>query len=858
MKVLVLLPFIFLVSSLSAQQPVLEPDLEKILLSNQPGEMVRIIVGFRNPSQRENSSESPAWTQRNKMRQSLEAQSGVLALVKSQPTGILQKEQMKSLWINNSIILTASKDFIYQLARREEIQRIRLDREITLFDPTDLKPQDADSKSLTYGLEKIRARQVWNGLGLDGTGVVVGVLDSGVDLHHPVFGDRVLKTRDFISDYPDNQANDGLGHGTHCSGTILGQGHADKAIGVAPGAGLYMAKIFNDQGRTRISAILSAMQWMADPDEDPDTADFPRVISNSWGGGTDDTYQEAVNTWTELGIIPVFAAGNSGPLEGSVAAPARYKNVIAVGATDAEDRVARFSARGPVNYQGEPYIKPDISAPGVDIDSAKPGGTYKSMSGTSMAAPPVVGVIALMLQADPSISLDKVREILADSAVDLGDPGKDNLYGFGRLDAFQALGLQLGGGKIKLNIDSGNHLAAIRVNPGNRTYYANSLGEVEMSLPRGDYELRVSAFGFFAKFLSIRVEAGKTLNIHTALQTAPFFRTIFDIKNFEGLSLDASITFQDVPVQGGNTTDGLFEVDLPGGDYKVRIESKGHRVMVRELYISSASTISIRVPPLPPFLIVDRDMGRDYERYYQASLNALGVEFDSTETPTLEETLGYTYVIWFTGKNNNSSLLDGDAQELLEAYVKSGGRLIISGQEIGYRIRVSRLYQKVLGATFLEDISRVKSIEGSGLRFNLDGGDGADNQRWPDVIKINPGAAQTARAFLHYKNRGPAGIFNTFGLGKVIYLPFGFEGVDLKRNRNALMSMMFNLVKVSLKDQLDRIALVFRSRPSLYRRLIDQLSLRKSDSTEILQYLNQVESKAPFRFLLKDLQENSF
>ncbi len=837
-------------------RPVVGPDLAGVFLSKADVE-ITVIARFKSPFMKKVAGEPPSAIQRRKMRTFSEIQQGALSLglAKAQSKDV---KRMVGLWIENSVIITAKTSFIKGLLNREEIRSIELDRELTLFDPIELKAPEADSAGSTYGLMKMGVQKVWQEMGIDGKGVVIGIMDTGVDSNHPSFGGRILQTKDFISDYADNVANDGQGHGSHCAGTILGgKDNKGRSIGVAPGAKLIMAKIFSDKGRTTNSAIFEAMQWIADPDGNPDTADFPRVISNSWGGGMDDRHQESIDTWEELGIIPVFAAGNSGSNPGTIAAPGGYKNVIAIGATDSDDRIANFSSRGPVIYQGETYIKPDVSAPGVKIYSIKNGGGFKKLSGTSMATPHSAGVVGLMLQADPNLTLEETREILAASAVDLGEPGKDNNFGEGRIDAYEAMRLVRSGGKALLGINAGDQKARVQVSPSGREFHSDGEGRVRVFLPAGEYQLRISAFGYFAKSMHVEIKKGETLDIQTDLEPSPSIETQFQVKSPDGTLLNAKITFVDVAVEGGSTHGSTLQIALPGGDYKIEVRATGYQTRIAEITVDSESLHTIELDYLPPFFVLDRDIRASYERYYEASLNSLGLEYNIGEKIEPKDLMAYEHVIYFSGNNGQGSLLDGYEQEMLTEYVKNGGRLIISGQEIGYRIRASNFYKQVLGATFIKDISKVKTIEGSRLSFKLDGADSANNQRWPDVIKANFKARKTVKAFLNYKDNGPAGLINTYERGKVAYLPFGFEGISGRRNRKALMKLMIKLVSPSTREELDRIHWSYQNQSELYPVLIKRFRVNDQNRAEVGEILRNTRNKTAFQPILQSLRLNN-
>src|SRR5699024_10531108 len=177
-----------------------------------------------------------------------------------------------------------------------------------------------------------------------------------------------------------------------------------------------------------------------------DAANAPDVVNNSWGAFAhpdqipdyDEYFRDMINTWQDAGIFPVFAAGNSGPFEETVELPALYPEAFSVGATDIDNILAEFSSRGP---SPKPYnsLKPEVSAPGVDIPSSYPGDNYAMMGGTSMAAPSVAGVVDLALQANADVSIDDLKQAIMDTATPLTDDeyteSPNYGYGHGLVDA---------------------------------------------------------------------------------------------------------------------------------------------------------------------------------------------------------------------------------------------------------------------------------------------------------------------------------------------------------------------------------------------------------------------------------------
>jgi len=221
---------------------------------------------------------------------------------------------------------------------------------------------------------------------------------------------------------------------------------------VAPGAQWITAAVI-DQGvsfSATIADILSAFDWALDPDGDTlTTNDVPDVICNSWGvpkgvfGDCDNTFWTAIDNVEAAGIVTIFAAGNEGPNPKTMRNPADRAssplNTLSVGSIDPATKViADFSSRGPATCDGV-TIKPELVAPGVNIYSSYKGGQYHLMSGTSMSAPFVAGLVALMRQYNPNATVEEIKSALIASTQDLGLPGEDNSYGNGLIDASKIL-----------------------------------------------------------------------------------------------------------------------------------------------------------------------------------------------------------------------------------------------------------------------------------------------------------------------------------------------------------------------------------------------------------------------------------
>lgn len=276
--------------------------------------------------------------------------------------------------------------------------------------------------------------------------LVVAVVDTGIDAGHAdLDGGKVIGWYDAVGGSP--AAFDDNGHGTHVAGTIAGTGDGNAAYrGVAPGAALVGVKVLDGSGSGTWDQVLAGIEWVIHNK----AAYGIEVISLSLGGGTcadgSDSISLAIDAAVDAGIVAVVAAGNSGPGACTVGTPAAARKAITVGAAadpgEGGFHQAGFSSRGPT---GDGRVKPDVSAPGVAIMSARAssGTGYVAYNGTSMATPYVSGVVALMLDADPSLavgsSVNQVKDRIMATAIDWGAAGADSDYGAGMLDAYRAV-----------------------------------------------------------------------------------------------------------------------------------------------------------------------------------------------------------------------------------------------------------------------------------------------------------------------------------------------------------------------------------------------------------------------------------
>lgn len=309
------------------------------------------------------------------------------------------------------------------------IEGLRRNPNVTAIEPDGVVQAIDAELDNTWGVKRIGAGVIHD-LGNRGLGVKVGVIDSGIDYTHPDLDANFAGGHDFVNG--DTDPMDDNRHGTHVAGTVAAEDDGAGVVGAAPQAQLYGLKVLNAAGSGRWSDVIAALQWCVD--------NGIQVTNNSYGStvnpGT--TVQAAFDNSSSAGVLHVAAAGNSGNAAGkgnNVNWPARFDSVIAVAATDKNDKRASFSSTG---------SQVELSAPGVAINSTKLGGGYIEFNGTSMASPHAAGTAALVISAGITDTNgngrinDEVRNRLDQTADDLGKAGRDPQYGFGLVDADEA------------------------------------------------------------------------------------------------------------------------------------------------------------------------------------------------------------------------------------------------------------------------------------------------------------------------------------------------------------------------------------------------------------------------------------
>ena len=361
-----------------------------------------------------------------------------------------------------SAVLSGSE--ILALAGDPDVQYVSGDALINLtFDPS-----GGAALASSPAILEVGAPEAWRQLGVTGKGIGVAILDSGI-APHPDLAGRIVASVDFTSGGSGAgivPPADPGGHGTHVAGLVAGDGTASGGAytGVAPGANLVDVRVISATGSTTISTLIGGMQWVLAHRSDYNI----RIVNLSAGAPvtvsyTDDPLATAVEVLVFAGLTVVVSAGNEGPKASSITTPGSDPYVITVGgiddngtATTADDALASWSSRGPTAIDG--IAKPDLAAPGRKIVSLRsPGSTldvalpdrlvagldplapaYFRLSGTSMAAPVVTGVVALMLERSPGLTPAQVKSRLTSTAAPLAY-GSIDTTGSGLVNAVAAV-----------------------------------------------------------------------------------------------------------------------------------------------------------------------------------------------------------------------------------------------------------------------------------------------------------------------------------------------------------------------------------------------------------------------------------
>jgi hypothetical protein len=583
----------------------------------------------------------------------------------------------QSYWVFNGFAIEAPASTIQALATRDDIDYIIEDGYMTMPRGV-MEAQDSDNPTSNWNIYQVRAPEVW-ALGYDGTGRVLANQDSGVDGAHEALSARWrgvnggTPANSWLDPFglSPNFPTDPNGHGTHTMGTTAGyQGNSagTNEIGQSKGATWMACRIYDASGKGPFSFIHACFQFMTDPDGNPNSNDQPDAVGNSWGDSNAYQYPDLewwpdIEAWRAVGIIPVFSNGNNGSGVGTVGKPAAYPIVIGVGNITQARNIASSSSRGPAPnlapFNNPEYyertdkglIKPEVVAPGTNIRSSFPPSScsgvapcYGNISGTSMASPHVTGLVGLLRQIRPTLTMNEFYNIIIDTAFFSSTWGTrpNNNYGWGEIDDYAAAIYVRDAGAISGPVmDTGcnvpvagaqiwvydNTAGSRAQHVGIRKLLSDNAGNYTTILAAGTYTVSVSAPGYYGMDIATTVMSTTTSTLPIMLNKMPtgsVLGTVNDgTSNIAGatVSIDGLSNIRTTTGAGGTYTLN----NVPAGTFTIRAEKCGYTPALANITVTYPGTQVRNLTLGSPTVL----LGDDFE---DGDLNGWTVTGGSTST----------------------------------------------------------------------------------------------------------------------------------------------------------------------------------------------------------------------------------
>jgi subtilisin family serine protease len=808
-------------------------DLKRIMENAGQGELIPVNIVLQKQSDPKALMEETAHLSKserrayviNKLRALSEStQAELLSILRRAETnGKVRK--IRSLWIANVISCEATKDVIELISKRPEVKSIDWDEKRNMLldvvkvtkpvPPDKTKGSPPGVRDIVWNLYKINAPDVWN-LGYTGSGVIVAVLDTGVNYNHSDLNDHIWRNLDeipgngvdddgngYVDDYygynfayDSSNPMDDNGHGTHCAGTIAGDGTAGTQTGVAPDAAIMSLKVLDSWGSGQESDVWEAIQYAVA--NGADVMSFSIGWQHAWNPDRS-TWRQTLDNALAAGLVSSVAAGNerSGgdPAPDNIRTPGDVpppwinpdqptpwggtSDVVTVGATDSADDIAYFSSFGPVTWENvSPYYDwdyppglydPDVSAPGVDItslDYSDPNGYASGWSGTSMATPHVAGVMALLLQKNPNLTPAQIDEILETSAVDLGSAGKDNDYGAGRIDALQAINMVPGG----FDHDVG------------ATQILSPVGTVPAGEPLTP-RVVVWNFGNYTESFNVTCEIYEFGGPRVYLDNT--------YVNNLGPSTSTEVTFASFTPSSGYYTVRFF-TQLSGDENPAN---------------DTTSNIFFSRLMGTQYLVWDLDPNTTSGPIVDSILMSLGYLGNYSTSPTFADSLSNYECVWvFLGIYPDNYVMESGSPEAtaLANYIQNGGRCYMEGGDVWYYdpgiggYNFAPLFGINPTSDGSGDLSTIQGVSGTfteGMSFSYGG-----ENNWIDHIDA------TGTGYVIFSNLSPSyncGVANDAGIYRTVGTSFelgGLQDGSFPSTRENLVASIMNFFFAGVPD----------------------------------------------------------
>ncbi len=662
---------------------------------------------------------------------------------------------------NKILVRGGNRTLLLNVAARPDVERITANHQYQLEEPDVTLNPPPKVTAIEPNISFIFADQVW-AMGITGTGIVLAGNDTGLDEAHPTIArhyrgclnpptcsswDHNYNWWDATNTYPTDPY-DGHGHGTHTTGTMVGDDGGANQIGVAPGAQTIHCKNMTNGGSGTDDTFTTCFQWDLAPwdlnhqNPRPDLA--PDAINNSWGywGGGQNQFRDEILALHAAGILVEVSAGNEGTACATLRSPGDYQEVLTTGSVDHLGQTfpgiitvaATWStSRGPSDLDGNYF--PDIMAPGNQIRSALPGNQYAYWGGTSMAGPHATALVGLMWSACPSLRgrVEDTIQIIRNTAGPLTGQygsncggnytvGPNNDWGMGTIHALAAVQAAIAN-CVGVGYLHGHVRDAVTTNPlesatvtaewengGQWQDDTDATGYYTLTLPNGAYTVTATLFGY-APTTVTGVQVITDLVTTQDLYLTPLPQYVISgtvTEQGTGIPLLARVEAVDTPLAPvwTNPATGFYSISVPEGTYTFRVTAAQHQPAERVVVADHDQTQNFSLATLPCILLVDDDNNvPDTRPYFTAALDALGYDYDIFDVgggggngPDLAGLQGYSIVIWFSGdKYGGSAGPSGTDETNLAAYLDGGGRLFLSSQDYLYDFGLTGFGQTYLG-----------------------------------------------------------------------------------------------------------------------------------------------------------------
>ena len=519
--------------------------------------------------------------------------------------------------VNAILVKGGDYDLLVSLARRPEVESITADHRFQAIDPNEARNAVSAPRpnAVEPNISFIKADQVW-AMGYTGQGTVLAGNDTGLDEDHPAIArhyrgclnpptcsseDHNYNWWDATGTYPTDPY-DGHGHGTHTTGTMVGDDGGTNQIGVAPGAQTIHCKNMDNGGYGQDSWFLTCFEWDLAPwdlnHQNPDPTKAPDAVNNSWGywGGGYNAFRTAINNLQAAGTAVEVSAGNEGPSCYSLRSPGDYYEVLTTGSVNHAyafpGLLTGFSSRGPSSLDPGYYF-PDIMAPGENVRSSLPGNNYAYWSGTSMAGPHATALIGLMWSACPAFQgmVNETYDIIKATAAPLtgqggsncgGDytTGPNNDWGYGTIDAVAAvngiLALCTGQGWLDGHVTDSltgqpiedATIVAARTQGGSWTRHTDATGYYTMTVPQGDFTVTATHPHYTTDVQTTVVYTDTVTTLDFSLTPrGRLFGYVTDYDN--GFPLEGATVTADDGTSDDTDATGYYEMYLDAGTHVV-------------------------------------------------------------------------------------------------------------------------------------------------------------------------------------------------------------------------------------------------------------------------------------------------